>query len=295
MRAHSRGNRALAVAFFAMLAGVAGVSGGCGTAFSDGADATDAASSTQDGAPAEGSTVDGAASSYCDEQSRQSPVPDLCDSFDDRQSPQDVRGRWPDEVAEGDSSKVALSIDSNVSASKPGSLRVQRVESGSEGAHYLRFEANFERGQTWRLHGKVSTHFQGTSTIPVNFAPFIMRVASAKVSLAHAYFKFDMSADGTTRVVSALRSGASPFAPSESSAMQSWTDSVYIFEIAVTRPVAPGSVPSASLRFDSSIKTFDLTDTPRTLGPATIRIDVGGYTAAGGWDFHVDDVVITHE
>ncbi len=287
MRAHSRGNRALAVAFLASLTAFVCVSSGCGAVFSLGSDG---------GSPDGASDAPGseAGTNFCEDQSHQSPIPALCDSFDDRQNAQDTVGRWT-EVVEGDGSKIALSIDSNASVSRPSSLRIQRVESGSEGAHFLRFEASLEPGQEWHFRGKIGIRYQPVQATGAGIAPLVIRVMSTKVAVAHTYLKFDVSADGKTHTVSALRSGSNPFNPTGTELLQSWAEQVYAFDLGISRASTVSGPVTAVLHFDGSSKEFELSDAPRTLTLPTIRMDLGGYTAAGGWDVHVDDVVITQK
>jgi hypothetical protein len=292
MRAHPSGSRALAAALAPLLAASFTASSGCGESFSS--DATvDGGVSGVDGA---GTTDAGALSAFCEAESHNSPMFDLCDSFDDRGTDA-VVGKW-NEVQTGAYAQIALSIDNSASVSHPASLRIQRATSGAEAGHFLSFDTDFGEGQTWVMRGSLTAQFApSTASASATFAPIVVKVLSAQIPVAHAFLKFDVFGDTRTPSASAVGAGVNPFSAAAATtySLQRWeSPRLFKFAISVTRPAIPSTSPSVSVQLDSATTTFQLDRAPSVLVNPRLQIQLGGFAAAGGWDFHADNIVITH-
>jgi hypothetical protein len=296
MRAHSHGGRALAAAVLTSSAAIFGASYGCGESFSSSA-AADAGAATD----ASSSSDALALSAFCESESHNSPMFDLCDSFDDRTA-QDVVGRWTEVRTGAAYDQIALTIDDSASVSKPASLRIHRATSGAEAGHFLGFEADVAEGQTWRVRGRLGAQFtapEGASGY-ASFAPVVLKLLSGQstqIPVAHAYLRFDASNDGGARSASAASAGTNPFSAASTTTYRllSWdSPRLFTFEITMTRSTALTSPLTVTVQLDSETTTFQLDRAAAALVNPRLQIQVGGFTASGGWDFHADDIVITH-
>jgi hypothetical protein len=286
MRAYPRGSRVLAAAFVPSLAAAFMAFYGCGEAFSSGA----GSDASTDG----GSSDSGALSAFCEAESHNSPMFDLCDSFDDRGT-DDVVGDWS-EVQTGAYDQIALSIDNNASVSQPASLRIHRATSGAEAGHFLSFEPDFGEGETWSMRGTLSAEF-ASSGVSATFVPIVVKVLSARLPVAHAFLRFDTFSDARSPSVAAVGAGSNPFSATATSTypLLNWrSPGSFKFAISVTRPATRDTPPSVTVQLDSATTTFQLDRAPNVLVTPRLQLQLGGFAAAGGWDFHADNIVITH-